>query len=113
LPQSCQSSATATIRPKARSAANNNLAVRHCAAQGLGIALLPEFQALPLVVSRQLKLDSPTGLEQASVVRISGANDRTRCIPDIRDAGANGSNGSIARAAAVSSADEVPMTLTV
>jgi LysR family transcriptional regulator, regulator for bpeEF and oprC len=46
---------TLSLRPKARFSANNNIAVRACAAQGLGIALLPHFQARPLVACRALK----------------------------------------------------------
>jgi LysR family transcriptional regulator, regulator for bpeEF and oprC len=44
-----------TFKPKARFRANNNLAVRQCAAGGLGIALLPDFQAAPLVRDGLLK----------------------------------------------------------
>jgi DNA-binding transcriptional LysR family regulator len=46
---------TLLLQPKARFSANNNMAVRACAAQGLGIALLPHFQARPLVARKALK----------------------------------------------------------
>jgi LysR family transcriptional regulator, regulator for bpeEF and oprC len=46
---------TFSFKPKARFWANNNLAVRHCAAQGLGIALLPQFQAAPLLAQGLLR----------------------------------------------------------
>ncbi len=44
-----------TLKPKARFQANNNLAARYCAVQGLGIALLPDFQATPLVAQGLLR----------------------------------------------------------
>lgn len=54
-----RSSEAVPVRPRARFSANDNRAVRHCAERGLGIALLPDFQARPLVAQNQMKAVLP------------------------------------------------------